>query len=373
MLQRKDRSPRHRPQQQTGSAKYGQKAAGTISLGHHNLPEAVMKDLQVAASHSLAVRTWESYKTAERMLAKYMRSTGKTLKLPVDESTILGFIHWLAFSRGLKATSISGYLSGVRNLHIIKGAPEPKIRTEIVAMVLEGKKNMDAAERLRGPQHERQPVTLDIMKLLKAQIKKWEATYKNKLTAWLICTLLFHAACRGGELLCRTSSTFDPTVNLLRKDICLVEGQGTAGAAVLQLKLKNPKECKDNRAIIVDIFESGSQICPVQAYKKWDRSTTGEDMDMPAFTWDNGRPVTTNAMNNLLKGWLDEYLPNHRISVHSFRTGTASLMGELGYSDKDIQAVGRWSSRAFENYIKLPRTKRLQTLRKLEKNKTWLK
>jgi len=304
------------------------------------------------------------------MLAKYLRAEGLKFELPVSEKVILGFIHWLAFKRGLKAGSISGYLSGIKKLHIIKGAEEPKIRTELVNMVLEGKKNMDAAARLSGPNSERQPVTLDIMKLLKAQLNTWQASPWDRQTAWLVCTLLFHSACRGGELLCKSNKVFDPAVDLLRKDITLTDKQGT-GKSTLQLRIKTPKESKDNRAVIVDILESGSAICPVRAYKKWNLMAANMDRNSPAFCWENGKPVTARAMNTIIKGRLDQYIPGHGISVHSFRTGAASMMAELGYGEDDIKAVGRWSSQAFENYLKLPRTKRIQTLRKMQYNHSW--
>ena len=51
--------------------------------------------------------------------------------------------------------------------------------------------------------------------------------------------------------------------------------------------------------------------------------------------------------------------------MHSFRAGMASLLGTLGYTDEDIQAVGRWSSRAFLAYLKLPRTQRLTMAKKI--------
>jgi len=44
----------------------------------------------------------------------------------------------------------------------------------------------------------------------------------------------------------------------------------------------------------------------------------------------------------------------------------ASMMGALGYDDEDIQAVGRWSSRAFEEYLMLPRTKRMAIAKKIK-------
>lgn len=351
--------------------KYGPKAARGIKINFPGLPEAVQRDLKVAASHSISNRTWQSYRTAERMLKKYLQKEHKKLELPIQEETVLGFVHWLAFERGLKATSVNSYLAGIRKLHLIKGVEEPKLRSELVNMILEGKKNMDATARLANPPQERQPVTIDVMKLLKIQLAAWDSSVWNRATAWLICSLLFHAACRGNELLCKSAASYDPTVELLREDITLTQKGTSAQNKVISIKLKNPKESKDNRASIVDVFETKSAICPVRAFQKWEKITGTPQMGRPAFHWENGKPITSKAMNNIIKGRLDEVLPGHRISLHSFRTGTASMMAELGYSDSDIKAVGRWSSRAFEQYIKLPRSKRIRTLEKMKQNSSW--
>ena len=48
------------------------------------------------------------------------------------------------------------------------------------------------------------------------------------------------------------------------------------------------------------------------------------------------------------------------IKPHSFRSGVASEMGKRGFSDREIQAQGRWTSQAFLAYIKLDRLKRLE-------------
>jgi hypothetical protein len=87
------------------------------------------------------------------------------------------------------------------------------------------------------------------------------------------------------------------------------------------------------------------------------------ESDQPAFRFSSGVPLTGGKLNGLLKEWLGEAVPG--ISTHSFRIGAASLMGKLGFSDKDVKAVGRWGSRAFEGYIRLPRTKRRLVAEKL--------
>jgi len=354
-----------------GTVKYCQDQAKTLSLVDE-LPIGIREDIRHAVSHSLARKTWLSYKTAERMLAKFLKEQNKPLTLPIQEVTVLGFVHWLAYKRNLKAGTISGYLAGIRNLHIMKGLPEPEMRSELVKLVLEGRKNIEAIQKLAGTKRERQPVTTDILRLLKARLNSWTGNRVDKLTAWLVCSLLFHAACRGGELLCKREDFFDPAVELLRQDMLLKQNSATDGGMTIQLKLKQPKEAKDRRATVVDIFETKTDICPVRAFRKWQTETATDKQDAPAFVWQNGKPVTTRAMNALIKNLLDPVLPEHGISVHSFRTGAASLMGQLGYSDNEIKSIGRWSSRAFECYIKLDRSRRVKTLRKLSKDNAWL-
>jgi len=336
-------------------------------MSHLSLPDDVLADLELAAKHSLAMRTWSSYKTAERSLILYCKEEGIRFQLPVTEKVLAGFVHWLGFKRSKKAATINNYLAGIRKLHILKGLPAPTLRTDFIQMVLMGKKNMEDAARLRDGSNERQPVTTDILQLIKARLRSWEAPGRDKCTIWTICTLLFHGAFRGGELLCRSKYEFDPAFTLLRQDMVLVQDTSCKNTSMLQVKVKAPKERKDNRAVIVDVYQSDTEICPVRAYKKWYAATASNQPDQPAFRLDDGVPVTATTLNSILHERLTRYLDNQRITAHSFRGGAASMMASLGYSDKDVKAVGRWSSRAVELYIKLPRTKRLVVARKVKK------
>ena len=101
-------------------------------------------------------------------------------------------------------------------------------------------------------------------------------------------------------------------------------------------------------------------MCPVKYYKKWLESTSVISNKKPAFLKLNGTPLTGRDFNGILNKLLSPYIDysKTKISTHSFRGGMATLMGQIGFSDEDIQAMGRWSSRAFESYLKLPRTKR---------------
>ena len=105
----------------------------------------------------------------------------------------------------------------------------------------------------------------------------------------------------------------------------------------------------------------------MRAFRKWWSATRGFEQEQPAFRFESGKPVTLSAMNGLLKERLDGFLIGQRITTHSFRSGAASMMASLGFSEQEVKAVGRWSSNAVEKYVKLPRTKRMATAKKVQK------
>ena len=351
-----------------GATKYGGGVNNFLEVKDLKVKGSIAEDLAEAVRHSITKKTWASYRTAERMLAKYMKENGVKMELPVEEGTLLGFIHWLAYIRKNSAATIKGYLAGIRKLHIIKGIEEPKLRTELVNMILEGRKHIEAGERLRGSRpQERQPVTPDILALIKIRLREWEVQVVDKLTVWVVCTLMFHGGFRGGELMAKSAACFDPAFTLLRRDLCLVKEGLEAVKETLQVRVKAPKEAKDDRAVIIDVFQTDTKLCPVRAFKKWEKHTRGWEANQPAFRMRDGAPLTGAALNRILKERLAGVLDGHRILTHSFRSGAASMMGSLGCSDSDIKAVGRWGSRAFEDYIKTPRSKRIAVAKKWAK------
>jgi len=329
-----------------GSSKFGNCKSTSLNLDHMSLPANVIEDLENAARHSLAIKTWSSYRTAERTFFQFCKEERKVHKLPLEEHNLLLFVHWLVFKKGKKAATVNNYLAGIRKLHVMKGMQAPTLKTDLVKMILAGRKNIEDSQRLREGGQERQPVTPAILELIKARLREWQACAIDKCTVWTVATLLFHGAFRGGELLSRSRTEFDPAFVLLRRDIAIAPDSEFQGKETVQVKVKAPKERRDNRAVIVDIYQADTNICPVRATKKWWRATKNFQSDQPAFRLGNGDPLTIQMFNKILKDRLIGVLDGYRLSSHSFRGGAASMMASLGYSDKDVKAVGRWSSRA---------------------------
>ncbi len=156
-----------------------------------------------------------------------LRDSGKVIahkekrlktELPLTEDTTLHFIHWLAAERKLKSGTISCYLAGIRQLHIAKGLPEPSIRSDIVNLILKGLQNKENKFN-RGKSDQRQPITKEIMALLKKRIRAWNSSIANKRLVWAVATNLFHGGFWIGELLCEKSSEFDPDFELTTDDV----------------------------------------------------------------------------------------------------------------------------------------------------------
>jgi hypothetical protein len=284
------------------------------------------------------------------------------LHLPISESTTLEFIHWLATVRGLKAGTINSYLAGVRQLHISKGLPEPNIRTDTINLILKGLKNKGAIEG-RKKQGSRRPITKEIMAILKRRLRSWEESKTNQRLIWAVATNLFHGAFRIGELLCSKSSEFDPNFELTTDDVHTTQSEN-------QFRLKAPKEDRKGRSSIVDVYATGGPSCPIHAMREWKKLDNHWPERQPAFRWTSGKPLTQSQFRKILGHRLAGYVENPEdiFCTHSFRIGTASMMGALGYDDEDIQAVGRWSSRAFEEYLLLPRTKRRRIAKQIHLN-----
>jgi integrase len=318
-------------------------------------------------NHAITKKTWSSYKTAEGMLERCRRETSQKLDLPLTNESTLIFVDWLLRVRKVKSGTINTYLAGIRQLHILKGLEEPTLRSGQVSLVLKGLNNMEATNKRQEVSKGRLPVTIALLKIMKDRSRSQKWSIHKKLLVWAVCTMAFHGGFRIHELLARTAGEFDPEFTLLGRDAkiqhCKVEGRATK---CIEVRVKNPKESRAGTVAVIDVFETGGHTCPVKAFEKWSRLQS-RPAEKPLFADENGKPLTGQNLNNILKMVLKEVVDYRRGSItsHSFRSGLASLMAEKGMSDEEIQIAGRWSSRAFERYIKLPRTCRARTALKL--------
>ena len=131
---------------------------------------------------------------------------------------VLNFVAWL-IQRGLKSVTINTYISALRTIHLTKGIDEPALRPALVSALIEGKAHIDTVERRLKNKPLRMPVTLNILKLIKATINKWDESDQMRLLVWAVCLICFFGGFRIHEILCKNSTFYDPAFTLLGKDI----------------------------------------------------------------------------------------------------------------------------------------------------------
>ena len=196
-----------------------------------------------------------------------------------------------------------------------------------------------------------------MLRLLKAEIKLSNLSDKEKILTWTFCTLSFFGALRPGESLVKFESHYDPTLTLCKKDVTFVKGNIEGERDAIHLNIKNSKTNKSGNSETIVIYETKDELCPVKATRKFMFLNRTLKDNKPFLMGDNNKPMTLKRMNNILKSLSEKTFKNGMISGHSFRSGLVSMLAKKGYTDSQLKLIGRWSSRAFEVYIKLGRTK----------------
>jgi integrase len=345
--------------------KYGNRGGCPAELFQDlNLPEETARSLADLGNLGVSKTTWSTYKTAKAMLAKCETETRSDLSLPFNERKTLIFIDWLVRIRKLRGATVNSYLAGIRQLHIVNNFDAPVIRTGLVKLVLKGISNRDRILKRSENPAGRLPMTINTMLMFKNAISSSHLNGHDKRLIWAVATLAFAGGFRIGELLSKHEATFDPDFTLLAKNVSTSTDKH--GRVTIHVHLKCPKETKSATPTLVDVFQSDGDICPVKAFLTWSKLRS-RNQNEPLFRFDNGTPLTGTRMNRLIDQLLNPYVDRNigKFNSHSFRIGLASMLANAGLPDDELQAIGRWSSRAFEVYLKLKRTKRMSVGKKV--------
>jgi len=349
-----------RPVAAVENSKYGR--SGLCSGGALeglNLPADVASNLAELANFGVADNTWGTYRTADKMRKRCQEETGQNLQLPWGQRETLIFVNWLDTVRKVSGGTINVYLAGIKTLHCMNGWPAPLLKDQLVKTVIKGKMHRDLIKKT-GPEKADLPVTITLLKLLKERLRESQMLVAEQRLLWAVSSIAFYGSFRIHEILAKNESFYDPRRTLLQQDVTVVRlhVQGVERQA-LAVKVKAPKESKLCRDIVVDIFDTNDETCPVRAFKKW-AGMTKPDPVAPLFSSVNGTPLTGAKFNKVLTALLQKDIDFERYNLtsRSFRRGLATLLAHKGLAEDELKAIGRWSSRAFEHYTKLPRTKR---------------
>jgi len=266
---------------------------------------------------------------------------------PVSETLLCYFVTFLARD-GVAPATIRTYLAAVRHAQIIRGWPEPRESSSLPRLrLVQNGIRRERAARGTTPQ-QRLPITPPLLRLLRPPPRQ-SATYDQHLL-WAAASVCFFGFFRAGEITVPSVATYEQAVHLSWGDVCISED-----SRVLRVFLKRSKTDQYGRGVEVFVGSTNDDLCPGRAVTSY--VTLRGPVPGAFFRTVDGDPLTKARFVELVRSALTRAgVPVRGYSGHSFRIGAATTAAQAGVPDSVIQALGRWSSHAFLQYIRTPRS-----------------
>ena len=258
---------------------------------------------------------------------------------PADEWTLCLFATFLA--KTVQHASIKVYLSGVRALHIDQGFSDPLAGCLRLRRVLRGIKRCQGS-----PVASRLPITDDLMLVIWNSL---DLSLPDHCMFWAACCLGYFGFLRASEFTVPNLASFSPSLHLSVQDISV---DSMVSPSCMRVHIKGSKTDPFRQGCYIHIGAGHLLLCALSALMT-SLSLRGNSAG-PLFLLQDGRPLSRATLTE----WLRQIMASARVpgnfSSHSFRIGAATVAARNGVPDHLIQAMGRWSSNAYQLYIRTP-------------------
>ena len=248
----------------------------------------------------------------------------------------------------MKADTVRAYLSAVKCAHTARGLDAPALSDMAIGAAIRGRKNAESLE-----EDSRTVATVADMRAIKKNLFIAPMRTDAKRSVWAVVVLMFMGSLRGSEILSYDQSKFDPVKTLLGADVSLVRANGPDGEEIelLSIRLKQPKTARSNPHQVVELAETRGFLCPVKAWKSWRGGRKSPLLGgRPVFTWKGGLLITMNEVNSLLTTLLPGAPTS--LTTRAFRPALPTLLAREGVTEQVLQALGRWTSKSYNNYVR---------------------
>ena len=257
--------------------------------------------------------------------------------LPTSEQTLLRFCSHLADR--LHHSSIKVYLSAIRSLYIDQGFPDPLVNCLQLQRLLRGIKRHQGSSL---PQ--RQPVTADLMRIIQRSL---DAHNSEHIMLWAACCLGFFGFLRAGEF--TVNCAFDPSIHLTVQDL---QVDAEVNPSSLRVRIKSSKTDPFRPGCVIYLGRGQAPLCPISAILAYLHRRG--PLSGPLFIDTHGQPLTRSRLSSFVQSVLQGAGIPGQFSGHSFRIGAATTATQCSIPDHLIKTMGRWSSDAYQLYVRTP-------------------
>jgi hypothetical protein len=291
--------------------------------------------------HGLSDGTRDSYRPAINSWEGYCDLHG-VVKYPAPLYHLGEWITQRTFGNAspgmsrIKPATVRAYVSAIRSHHVDANYDTSVFDNPMIKRILDGATSMNPSTTA-----ERLPVTIDIL----ARLVTPNAQSVKDLNFNAAATTAFAGFLRLGEITYtktqKESLAFSAT-KCTRNDITLAEDHMT-------LRLKRSKTDVNHQGVSITIAATGQPECAVRAMKHLFEKDP-QPGNAPLFRFEKSA-FTSYAVRNELKSRVAALgLDSKLYNGHSFRKGAAQHARDNGFTDGQIQQLGRWSSQAFQLY-----------------------
>ena len=288
--------------------------------------------------NSLAPSTRTKYR-ANFMTYIAFCKTINFIPLPISQNTLTLFATYLCPTHSYK--NINAHIAAVKYFSEVHGYDPDMTPYSRLYRILRGIKRTQGARFKRPP---RIPITPPLLTQLGHNLWNSSTHFQDKTMLWAAMLTAFHGFLRVSEYTASHVGSYDPQVTLCYTDVSI-----TSPTSIM-LHIKASKTDPFRVGTNIHLHRNNSPLCPVRAllyYLNIHPVKSG-----PLFTWHDARYLTRSGLASVL----NRIKPQHVLSMssHSFRIGAATTAASAGYPRWLIQALGRWTSNCYRDYIRIP-------------------
>lgn len=287
----------------------------------------------------MSVNTKTTYNVGLKKFKSFRQEYGLLDNWPPELEHVVQFISYLSL-QGLSYSTARSYVSAVSFQCKIYNKPDIT-NNFLVAKVLKGlRKNKKSDSRL--------PISPGLLKsILHKLVVGCSDSYEVSLFS-AAYTLAYCGFFRVGEI---AVSKNDATLPDRDRVVAFRDISLDLKAGIIEIHIRFSKTDQYGSGSLIRINKTDKEVCPVKALAKF--LALRPQFQGPLLIHYNKQPLTRYQFSAMLKKSVALIGLNYSVfKSHSFRIGAATSASQLGFSVEDIKKAGRWSSEAYQSYVR---------------------
>lgn len=307
--------------------------------------------------------TVRTYSSAQKQYIDFCETFG-LIPVPATETVLLRYLAYLNHKstkskQGLASSSMSVYLSAVRSLHVMQGAPAPPTSSPRIMLALK------SVQINNPPPVQKLPICFQ---LLSHMCNMLHNDYDGLV--WKAALSLGFFGCLRGAEYCLVHHFRDKNVVLVEPPVANSISFGDHnGLPYMLYSVKVSKTTTHGfKKYIGCSHNDVCAVCYMWTYLKMRASLCPIQPGSPLFVFSNGEILDKSTLNRQIKHLVSSLgIDPTQYTSHSLRAGSATE-GSKSLSESEIARLGLWKSQAYKSYIRPDELQQIYVASKLVGN-----